>query len=117
MNWKEFGLGLLVGTSGTIIVNHLVNRARANEVQQLTVAIKELRREWRELRAALPVSVDEADGEVRRRGRPRTPGDTRPRSRGGGLKRVGSEIISLHQSTSDEDEDLDFEEAYEGIEG
>ncbi|XP_063958792.1 regulator of microtubule dynamics protein 1-like [Lytechinus pictus] len=116
MTWKEFGLGLLIGASGTIVVTHLVNNIWASDVQRLAEATKELQRECRELRAALRASSDETDGEVRRRGgRPRTPGDTRPRSRGGGMKRVGSEIISLHPSTSDEDEDLDFEEAYEGF--
>lgn len=113
MNWKDFGVGLLVGASGTIIINHVINRSRTNDVQQLTVAIQELRREWREVRSSIPVA-DEADGEVRKRQRPRTPAtNARPRSRGG-ISRSGSDVISLHPSTSD-DEELDFEEAYEGF--
>ena len=89
-------------------------RAQSSEVQQLAVAIRELQREWKEIRALLIRGREDltSDGEVegKRHTRPKTPG-ARPGSRSGS-SRAASEIISIHASSGSEEED--FEEAYEG---
>ena len=118
VNWKEFGLGVLVGASGTIIANHVINggRSQTSEVQQLAIALRELQREWREIRALLTRGREDlfSDGEVgtgkRPHSRPKTPG-ARSNSRSGS-SRGASEVISIHASSGSDDED--FEEAYEG---
>ncbi|XP_072167703.1 regulator of microtubule dynamics protein 3-like [Diadema setosum] len=110
MFWRDFGIGVLVGASTSVIIQSIFARSSASELRQLRVAVADLQREWKAVRGLL--TPDAIDGDtVQTLRNARRPGSSISKREGNGVTGYNERPTG---SSSDE-EDLDFEEANEGF--